>query len=226
MKKSGIDAVRQTFGRRLQMVLDARGLPTKGFTRSRFIAELVGVTSPTAYKYLSGVFVPNYDILKDLARRLNVTPDFLMGVTGTNTYLLYDPQGTNPVHMSLPERIKEFSTVGWVGLYSYWRVSADEADELVKAGDIIVYTTQNVTFEGGRHYVVRYNGLMYLAKIKVLAEEEPGSPRWQFAFEDESVIDVAQSDIGFGYASSQEPDSLHVIGTPVYRFPAGHALPG
>jgi transcriptional regulator with XRE-family HTH domain len=226
MEQSGIDAVRQTFGQRLHLVLDARGLPTTGFARSRFIAELIGVTSPTAYKYLSGVFVPNYDILMELARRLNVTPDFLIGGEGTHSYLLYDSRGKNPISMSLPQRIKEFATIGWAGLFFYWQVAPEEAFSLVQAGDIVVYTAQNVVFEDGQHYIVRYNNLMYVARIKSLPESAQGAPRWEFAFEDNTVIDIAQSDIGIGYTSHQHHDSIYVIGAPVYRFPAGHAFPG
>lgn len=128
--------------------------------------------------------------------------------------------------MSLPQRIKEFATIGWAGLFFYWQVAREEAFSLVQAGDIVVYTAQNVVFEDGRHYIVRYNNLMYVAKIKALPEGEDGAPRWEFAFEDNTVIDIAQSDIGIGYTSHQHHESLHVIGTPVYRFPAGHAFPG
>ena len=225
MEKSGIDAVRQTFGKRLHTILDARGLPTTGFARSRYIADLIGVTSLTAYKYLSGVFVPSYDILIDLARRLNVTPDYLIGVGSFNSYLLYDPSGHNPIQMSLPERIKEFSTIGWIGLFFYWSVSAREAMDLVQAGDKVVYTTQNLGLEADRHYIVQYDGLMYIAKLKALATHEDGASQWEFSFEDDTVIQLSQTDIGFGYAAHQAPQSLHVIGSPVYRLPAGHAFP-
>lgn len=225
MEKSGIDAVRQTFGKRLHTILDARGLPTTGFARSRYIADLIGVTSPTAYKYLSGVFVPNYDILLDLARRLNVTPDYLIGVAGLNSYLLYDPTGHNPIQMSLPERIKEFSTIGWIGLFFYWSVSAREAINLLQAGDIVVYTTQNLGLEADRHYIVQYDGLMYIAKLKALGTSGDSVSQWEFSFEDNTVIQLAQTDISFGYAAHQAPQSLHVIGAPVYRLPAGHAFP-
>lgn len=225
MEKSGIDAVRQTFGKRLHTILDARGLPTTGFARSRYIADLIGVTSPTAYKYLSGVFVPNYDILIDLARRLNVTPDYLIGIGSLNSYLLYDPSGNNPIQMSLPERIKEFSTIGWIGLFFYWNVSSREAMDLLQAGDKVVYTTQNLGLEADRHYIVQYDGLMYIAKLKALVTHADGAPQWEFSFEDNTVIQLAQTDISFGYAAHQAPQSLHVIGAPVYRLPAGHAFP-
>ncbi len=196
MEKSGIDAVRQTFGKRLHTILDARGLPTTGFARSRYIADLIGVTSPTAYKYLSGVFVPGYDILIDLAKRLNVTPDYLIGVGGPNSYLLYDQAGSNPIHMSLPERIKEFSTIGWIGLFFYWNVSAREAINLLQAGDIVVYTTQNLGLHADRHYIVQYDGLMYIAKLRALELDPTGISQWEFAFEDETVIQLAHTDIG------------------------------
>ncbi|CAB3767508.1 helix-turn-helix domain-containing protein [Paraburkholderia humisilvae] len=225
MEKSGIDAVRQTFGKRLHTILDARGLPTTGFARSRYIADLIGVTSPTAYKYLSGIFVPGYDILIELAKRLNVTPDYLIGVGGPNSYLLYDPTGHNPIQMSLPERIKEFSTIGWIGLFFYWSVTPREAISLVRPGDIIVYTIQNLGLEAGRHYIVQYDGLMYIAQLKALETTDEGVSQWEFSFEDNTVIDVAQTDIGFGFAPHQVPQSLNVIGTPVYRLPAGHAFP-
>ncbi|CAB3734639.1 hypothetical protein LMG22037_05890 [Paraburkholderia phenoliruptrix] len=225
MEKSGIDAVRQTFGKRLHTILDARGLPTTGFARSRYIADLIGVTSPTAYKYLSGVFVPGYDILIDLAKRLNVTPDYLIGVGGPNSYLLYDQAGSNPIHMSLPERIKEFSTIGWIGLFFYWNVSAREAINLLQAGDIVVYTTQNLGLQPDRHYIVQYDGLMYIAKLRALEADPSGVSQWEFAFEDDTVIQLAQTDIGVGYAAHQAPQSLSVIGSPVYRLPVGHAFP-
>jgi transcriptional regulator with XRE-family HTH domain len=225
MEKSGIDAVRRTFGKRLHTILDARGLPATGFARSRYISDLIGVTTPTSYKYLTGVFMPGYDILIDLARKLNVTPDYLIGIESLNSYLLYDPTGLNPIHMTLPDRIKEFSTAGWVGLFFYWHVAQSESFDIVKTGDIIVYTTQNSQLADGQHYIVRYENLMYIARAERSGTAAAENPLWKFHFEDNTFIELAERQISHGYAEKQASGDLGIIGTPVYRFPAGHAFP-
>ena len=61
------------FSRRLSHVLEVRGL------RAKDLAEELGIPKETMLAYLSGSSHPAVDILETMAKRLDVTPDYLLG---------------------------------------------------------------------------------------------------------------------------------------------------
>lgn len=64
-----------TIGERISYVRDLRELKQKE------LAELIGVTKATMSKYENNINIPNADILGNIAKALNTSTDYLVGIT-------------------------------------------------------------------------------------------------------------------------------------------------
>ncbi|MDR0248730.1 MAG: helix-turn-helix domain-containing protein [Oscillospiraceae bacterium] len=73
-KKKEVD---KTFARQLKKIMDERGMTQK------WLSDRAGVNAPTVSRYLGGKNLPEVHIIMALAKALNVTVDYLCGLTDT-----------------------------------------------------------------------------------------------------------------------------------------------
>lgn len=62
------------FGQRLKYVLDLRGIS------QRKLAENIGVTEAAMSRYIKNERKPNYGVIIDICRELNISADWLLGL--------------------------------------------------------------------------------------------------------------------------------------------------
>jgi transcriptional regulator with XRE-family HTH domain len=94
----------EMFSDRIKATMKARGLNQKE------LAERTHLTEATVSKYLSGYQKPHLDVLVVLAKSLNVTTDYLLGVENKsqeeNFQLVYEMIRRNKGAMSAEEKMK------------------------------------------------------------------------------------------------------------------------
>lgn len=79
------------FGERLKQLRESLGLS------QRELARLVGISPPNISRYESGKITPTEDVIRQIAEKLSVSTDYLLGLTDDPT----------PKSGELPEFLKE-----------------------------------------------------------------------------------------------------------------------
>lgn len=76
------DDFKKIFARRLNGLLDRRGLPKKSYGRISFLAAALGVSVPTAGRWLSGSVMPDLSKLRAICGWLHCSYEELLGEPG------------------------------------------------------------------------------------------------------------------------------------------------
>ena len=213
------DDIRRIFSRNLNTILDLRKHPPAGYGRVSRLAELFGMSLPSAQKWLNEGALPDPSRYDELRDKLGCTLDALftvdgpLGVIESNQIRITTIVGASSYHFSIPAKLAE--SLRWNDGAMLLRVSDNAMEPFVVPGDYVTFDPTLIKYAGDGPYVVFFCGGYSTRRIGQL---QTGHMRLTSS---ETRIthfeDVPLENIGFGLPPTPVDDKLYLVGPILSR---------
>ena len=212
--------IRTIFSRNLNRILDLRNHPRSGLGRAARLAEMFGMSLPSAQKWLKEGALPDPSRYSEIREKLGCSLDDLfcdddqVAVVEKNQVLISVISGLGRLDVSLPTDL--ISELGWPIDAVLLRVSDRGMEPFVVPGDFVIFSPSYFNFSGDGIYVIYSHKKYAVRRISQLLTNNmrlSTSGRQTDHFED---VDISQ--IRFGMPATDQNDSfLYIIGPVVSR---------
>ncbi|MFC3110206.1 hypothetical protein ACFQAT_26000 [Undibacterium arcticum] len=211
-----IEEFRKEFSRRLEMLVEARGYPKTNFGRNKILAKQLEVTPAYVYKLFHGQMGSTL-LLPKIAKTLNTTTDFLLGLTDVMDRVIGEQRETelivrhwHPIdrtepHFDLPVSVEDPCQRTLKGMWAYCRDIFGSYDR-----ELVIYDVAATQLVNRATYLVVIDDIVQLRTATIIDSES--AMLW---FEQHDIFTIVPS---HGAASeSGMRKECAVLGTVVAR---------